>query len=558
MSDSSRTAARTADASCAGAAAQPCGNAGCAIDPPVPAAAGHHAPPVAPCVEADRLLEERERGFRALAENTPDSIVRWDRELRRIYVNPAFANVAGVPAAELIGRPFGTVPEELARTPFDASAAATLKHRVQDVFGDGENRTIELTAQTPTGRRHWQVSLVAERDREGDVGSVLAIGRNVTELKRRERDFRLLADNSPDLIGRFDREGRCLFVNAAVERLAAIPTARLIGRAIEATGFDRRGPLLRATGAALRKALTRATAEGQALNLELRLAHPDGVHTYGVSIVPEREGSESVTSVLMIGRDITEHKKVEAAVRQSNLKLEQRVAERTAALAAANRELETFAYSVSHDLKAPLRWIDGYSRLLQEGFSSGLGEEGRLFVDNVRRAALHMNELIDDLLSYSRIERQRMQPAVIALDDIVRAAMVEWAEELRRLHVELRLAVAPITALADRQALTVVLRNLIGNALKFSAASTPPSLEIGAREEGTGALLWVRDNGIGFDMKFHDRIFEIFQRLQRAEDYPGTGIGLALVRRAVGRMAGRVWAESAPGQGACFFVRLPR
>ncbi len=510
-------------------------------------------------------LKQREHDFRTLAENTPDSIVRLDRELRRAYVNPAFARSVGVPAADLIGTPLGTRPEAAgsagepgASTIFDAQAIALLKQRAREVFDDGQTQTIELTVRAATGLRHSQVSLVAERNDEGEIGSVLAIGRNVTELKRREHDFRLLADNSPDLIGRFDRGGRCLFVNAAVERLAALPMTSLIGRNVQDMGFGRRGPLLRATGAALRDALARVAADGRTLNLELRLAGTGGVHTYQISVVPERDQGEQVTSVLAVGRDITAHKKAEAAVRQLNLQLEQRVAERTAALAAANRELETFAYSVSHDLKAPLRWIDGYSRLLLENCRAALDDEGRLFIDNVRRATLQMNELIDDLLSYSRIERQRMQPATIALDRLVQGAMEEWVDELHQRGVDLRLSVPQLTVLADRAALTVVLRNLIGNALKFSAAATPPVLEIGAREEGAQVLLWVRDNGIGFDMKFHERIFEIFQRLQRAEDYPGTGIGLALVRRAVGRIGGRVWADSAPGRGATFFVRLPR
>jgi signal transduction histidine kinase len=156
------------------------------------------------------------------------------------------------------------------------------------------------------------------------------------------------------------------------------------------------------------------------------------------------------------------------------------------------------------------------------------------------------------------MERCSLQSARHDLSTLVQAVLAERLPETAHAEVLVRLQAPDISVLADRDGLAIVLRNLLENALKFSQKAQPPSIEIGARAEGDKAILWVRDNGIGFDMKFHDRIFDIFQRLERAEDYPGTGIGLALVRKAMQRMGGRVWAESAPGAGATFFLELPR
>jgi len=237
--------------------------------------------------------------------------------------------------------------------------------------------------------------------------------------------------------------------------------------------------------------------------------------------------------------------------------LEQRVGERTAQLEAVNRELESFSYSVSHDLKAPLRGIDGYSRLLEEDYRDRLDPEALCFIGNIRQGAAQMHQLIEDLLNYSRMERRSLQSVSLDLPTLVRTVVAERAAEVEQSGTLLRVDIPPLSVRVDREGLAMVLRNLLENALKFSRGATPPSIEIDARPEGDRALLRVRDNGIGFDMRFHDRIFDIFQRLQRSEEYPGTGVGLALVRKAMQRMGGRVWAESSPGKGAIFYLEIP-
>jgi len=256
-------------------------------------------------------------------------------------------------------------------------------------------------------------------------------------------------------------------------------------------------------------------------------------------------------------QDITDAVQAEHQLRQINQELERRVAERTAQLSQANQELEAFSYSVSHDLKAPLRGIDGYSQLLADEYSHRLDEDGRQFVQRIRQGVQQMGALISDLLEYSRMERRDMAQEPVALLPLVQQILDSYEADIRRQGARLQLDMQPFTLPLDREGIAVVLRNLIGNALKFSRDSTPPTVVIGTRSEAGRRLLWVRDNGVGFDMKYHDRMFGIFQRLHRAEDFPGTGVGLALVAKAVQRMGGRVWAESTLGAGATFYLEFP-
>jgi len=269
---------------------------------------------------------------------------------------------------------------------------------------------------------------------------------------------------------------------------------------------------------------------------------------------PSGEPDYSVTVV----EDISQRKQAEASLERLTAELEQRVAQRTAQLEAKNRELETFTYSVSHDLKAPLRGIDGYSRLLLEDYALRLDHEGQRFLHSIRKATEQMGRLIDDLLAYSRLERRALVPGKVDLPGLVQAVLAERSDEIRARGVAVSVTMPEASATADVDGLALALRNLVDNALKFSRNAAPPRIEIGGRAGDKTCRVWVRDNGIGFDMQYHDRIFEIFQRLHRAEDYPGTGIGLAMVHKALERMGGRAWAESAPGAGATFYLEMPR
>jgi signal transduction histidine kinase len=243
-----------------------------------------------------------------------------------------------------------------------------------------------------------------------------------------------------------------------------------------------------------------------------------------------------------------------ARVKSHAAELEARVRSRTAELEASNRELESFSYSVSHDLRAPLRAVDGYARMLEEDYQERLDVEGRRLLGVVREASSRMGRLIDDLLAFSRLGRQ--EPARRPVD--MNALVAEVTAESRGAS-KAAVEVAPLPpASADRTMIRQVWANLIGNALKYSGKREGARIEVGGREEPRELVYWVRDNGVGFDMRFAGKLFGVFQRLHRADEFPGTGVGLAIVQRVVSRHGGRVWAEGEPGKGACFHFSLPR
>ena len=260
--------------------------------------------------------------------------------------------------------------------------------------------------------------------------------------------------------------------------------------------------------------------------------------------------------VLLVER--RRRRRAKRALDQLNAELESRIEIRTAELNAKSRELETFAYSVAHDLKAPLRGIDGYSRILLEEYTASLDSEGRRFLQTIQNSTDEMNQLIDDLLAYSRLERRELSTDRIELAPIVNSLVEEKRRETTQRSIDFVIDVNGATALADSSGLAQSLRNYLDNAIKFTGKVAAPRIEVGSKENAESCVLWVRDNGIGFDMKHHDQIFNIFQRLNVTPDYPGTGIGLAIVRKAMERMGGRAWAESQPGEGATFFLEVPK
>ncbi|MCX7173025.1 MAG: ATP-binding protein [Proteobacteria bacterium] len=276
-----------------------------------------------------------------------------------------------------------------------------------------------------------------------------------------------------------------------------------------------------------------------------------------LSVTALRGESGQITGFLGLTYDLTERQRAEEDIRQLNQELEQRVADRTAELQAANKELETFAYSVSHDLRAPLRHIDGFLGLLKSRLAAELDAESRRYMTNISASALRMATLIDDLLSFSRTGRDEMRKAQVDLGALVRDVIRETAPETPGRVIAWRIAQLPAVA-ADRAMLRVVLVNLISNALKFTRTRTQTEIEIGCLpDHETETVVFVRDNGVGFDMEYVDKLFGVFERLHRADEFEGTGIGLANVRRVIDRHGGRTWAEGKPDGGATFYFSLP-
>ncbi|RII26437.1 MAG: hypothetical protein CXR31_11535 [Geobacter sp.] len=266
--------------------------------------------------------------------------------------------------------------------------------------------------------------------------------------------------------------------------------------------------------------------------------------------------SSDVEELVQSFKLLTEQRRLAAEeIQILNMELEQRVKDRTSQLEAANEELDAFAYSVSHDLRAPLRGIDGFSLALLEDYEDKLDAQGKDYLHRIRNACVRMGRLIDDLLGLSRITRGEMHLEAVNLSDMVRniAEELQRSEEIRGVEFQIS---PTVVADADPVLIRTVLENLVGNAWKFTRRTDRPRIEFGVTGDIGSMVYFVRDNGAGFNMEYVDRLFSAFQRLHKSDEFEGTGIGLASVQRIIHRHGGRIWAEGAEGEGATFYFTL--
>jgi len=356
-----------------------------------------------------------------------------------------------------------------------------------------------------------------------------------------------------------DDQGRIAAVNPAAVRIEGRSALDLLGRTLA----DARPRAIREDGSPFPPdaepaavALRSGTAQAEVVQ---GLQRPDGTVAWlSVNAQPlvVAEGTRPY-AVVTTFRDITERKRAEAEIRRLNATLEARVAERTAQLEQANRELEAFSYTVSHDLRAPLRHIDGFIGLLDGHAVATADAQSRHYMASIRSSAQRMAALIDDLLSFSRLGRAELTRTRVELAGLVQEVIEECAGAAAGRKVEWRLGSLP-PVLADRGLLRVALVNLVSNALKFTQTRPRAEIEVGTLPATDAeVVIFVRDNGVGFEMAYAGKLFGVFQRLHAAESFEGTGIGLATVHRIVTRLGGRAWAEGKVDRGATFFLALP-
>ena len=374
------------------------------------------------------------------------------------------------------------------------------------------------------------------------------LNQRMSALAASEASFHGLFNTVYEAIYILDRDGRFLAVNDGAVRMYGYPRETLVGRTPEFVSAPDRNDL-----AAVAAMMQRAFA-GEPQRFEFWGRRADGeAFPKDVRLVRGTWFGQDV--LIATADDITGQVQAREEIRRLNAGLEKRVQERTSELTAANRELESFAYSISHDLRSPLRAIDGFSHLLAEDYEDKLDHQGRDYLGRVRKAVQRMGTLIDDILELSRVTRQEMRREPV---DLGRLA-AELNEEIARAWPGKQPAISlPGRCLAegDPQLLRLMLQNLLENAWKYSGRNPAPEIEFGCETLDGRQVCYVRDNGVGFDMAHAGRLFTPFQRLHKPEDFQGNGIGLATVARIVRRHGGRIWAESAPGAGATFRFTL--
>jgi len=343
-------------------------------------------------------------------------------------------------------------------------------------------------------------------------------------------------------------DGRITDVNRAMEEASGLPREKLIG-----SNFTEYFTEPDKARAGYLQVLREGTVHDYPLTLRQVSGSTMDVLYHATTYKNE---SGELQGVYAAARDITVSKRAQTEMNRLHAEIEQQVVDRTAELAAANKELEAFAYSVSHDLRAPLRAVDGFARILSKEYAGRLDAEGQRLLRVVRDSAQKMGQLIDDLLAFSRMGRHEMASADIDMTVLAR----DVADGLRKLETArtIEIAIAPLPPThGDPAMMRQAWFNLLSNAIKFTRPRSPAHIEVGGRVEGRENIYWVKDNGVGFDMQYVDKLFGVFQRLHGPEEFEGTGVGLALVQRIVHRHGGRIWAEAQLNEGATFCFALP-
>ncbi len=385
-----------------------------------------------------------------------------------------------------------------------------------------------------------------------EVGTVIERIKYANALRNNEKRYKNIFNNSALGIYQLDPDGTLQAVNNAFARLF-----RLDSQEEALALINKSGNKIFLSKRKLRQMFKKVEKSGNSVyKFEKELFKKDKSTFIGKIILQSVKNERGETDYFEgFIEDVTERKRTEARMRILNYDLERRVRDRTILLQATNNELESFAYSVSHDLREPLRAIDGFSLALLEEYDGSLDDKGKDYLNRVRTAGKRMNELIDDLLKLSKVTRADMDKQIFSLSDMVAGIFASLGASNANKNINTVLHPG-LDIKADRSLLRIALENLAGNAFKFSGKKTNPVIAFGSEIIDGKRAYYIKDNGAGFDMKYAGKLFGAFQRFHRAEEFPGTGIGLATVKRIIHMHGGNVWAESEPGKGAVFYFTL--
>lgn len=511
--------------------------------------------------EADETLRRSHETFLKLVENSPFGLYVIDSQFRLAVVSagaqPAFRNVR-----PLIGHDFAGAMRIIWPEPFATEAVARFRH----TLATGE----PYIAPSLTHERHdigtvesyeWQIQRITLPD--GQYGVVChyyestALRQSQEALRRSEVQLTLVSDSVPALISYVDGECRYQMCNRAYTEWFGLPREEILGREMrEVLGAE----AWKAIGPHIHSALSGETAD---FETEAQYAR-GGTRWIHAIYTPHRDERGQVIGVVIMVSDITSRKQAEEALRQAHVQLadravhlEQLVQERTATLRDTIAELEAFSYSIAHDMRAPLRAMNSYASILEHDVAPPLPPEARNYTRRISASAQRLDALITDVLNYSKVARSELPLEKVDVERLTR----EIVESYPNLHesgarILVQSPLPPV--IGNTAALTQCISNLLSNAIKFVTSGITPRVTIRAESRGDFVRLWFEDNGIGFSEEGHKRIFRMFERLNPAAQFEGTGIGLTIVRKAVERMGGRVGAESQPGVGSQFWIELRR
>ena len=495
----------------------------------------------------DRIRDAVSETMHALVESAPDAIVIIDGDGQIVLVNAQVERLFGYARDALLGQPIEILVPERFHAAHRAHRFDYFMTPVVRAMGAG----LELYGCRQDGSEFPVEISLSPLETEDGVLAMSSI-RDITERKAAEARFRALLEAAPDAVVTVNETGTIVLVNTQALELFGYKRGELVGQNIDLLLPNR----FRHDHHVHRTAfMTDPRRRPMGVDLDLFAERKDGSEFPAeVSLSPLQtpEGLLVMSAV----RDITDRLRAERAL-QLQEQLEARVAERTAQLEAANRELEAFSYSVSHDLRAPLRAINGFGQILVEDYADAFTAESRRYLDLMVSNATQMGLLIDDLLSYARLSRLPLQTHVIDTTALVQAVIADLRSGIGERDVAFNVQPLP-PCQADTVALRQVFVNLLENALKFTRQQSPAVIDIfwDDADEPAGAYV-VRDNGVGFDMQYAGKLFGVFQRLHHSDVFEGTGVGLATVHRIVTRHGGRVWADAQPNVGARFAFTLP-
>lgn len=502
--------------------------------------------------ERQRALEDlrwSEERFRTMADSIPQLAWIADNTGRNLWYNRRWSEYTGLSEAVLLRLGWYSV--------VDPERLPALKEKWERSLESGSAFQEEALLRNHQG--HFRQFLVLALPLKDHTGRVLQwfgtstdmedYTRAMTELRRKEFELRLSQQLGHTGTFVWDVDKDRAQWSPELEALYGLEPGSFTGL------YEDWLKLIHPEDRQRIDQLSRESLGTREFVAEWRVIWPDGsIHWLGGRASLSCEADKR--TIIGAHFETTEIKQAEAEVRKLNLELEERVLKRTQQLQEANQELEAFSYSVSHDLRAPLRALDGFSRVLLEEHAVGLDAEGQRMLGILRTESQRMGQLIDDLLTFARLGRQSISPVLVDMDALAHSALQEILSRFVGRQIEVEIAPLPPTY-GEQSMLRQVWVNLLDNAAKFTQNRVPGQISLGCEKTDEETIYWVKDNGVGFDMRFAAKLFGVFQRLHSDQEFGGTGVGLALVKRIVHRHGGRVWAKSEPGQGASFYFSLP-